>query len=256
MAINPNLVPTLTVDVNGRTTTVHKKPMTGALNAAIPAPAVREPRPKGRDEIIEGVITALWRLSGPVGDYEAHQIRLVVSDHTTEFITRVVEISEGEDTDLALGVVQHISAGEVEPLINEVIHFHKLSGGTSYWDSSALVRTLGQYSALEMNEDLSKTDDLVQQQCLAIMKAASVIDTESRHDKKDDSHPLEYLPTHYGRNMPIIKDESILELIMEQPESAEEIARIVAEHGDSETDAGFVIGIMQGINPALAEGGL
>jgi hypothetical protein len=157
---------------------------------------------------------------------------------------------------LALGVMQHLSAGEVESLINEVIHFHHLSGGSSYWDSAALVRTLGQYSALEMHEDLSKTDDLVQQQCLAIMKAASVIDAESGHDKKSDSHPLEYLPTHYDRDMPIIKDESVVALIMEQPEDAEEIARIVAKHGDSESDAGFVVGIMRGINPALAEGGL
>lgn len=254
MPLNPNLIPTVTVDKNGRTTTVHRKPNVSVSNTALPAPAIGEDT--ARDRILVNHVLAL--ITSLVGRQDVNASKLVplktsLNYFKTSFLQRL-ELYLQCDHATSLGVAQQVVNGEFAEIIDETIYYHQRIGGTDYWDSAALVRSLAHYDPLSIYNDLSKIDEPIRKQCEALIKATSVIDSESGTAPGAEEHPLEYAPADYDRQMRIIKNQGLVKLIMDNPDDAKHIAHIVVKHNT--TDQNSILGIMRGIIPALAEGSL
>lgn len=253
MRINPNLIPTVVTDINGRTTTVHKKPNTAASVASVPAPSLRS---FGRKEMVEHNCALIEGLR-PVTGYEAARIRQetwsTVNGYSDSFL-RVLEKALKGDSRVASDVADQVRRGEFDEIIREGLHFFKRMGMTNYPRCAALVRSLNQYDALSQYPSTDLAEEHVQQQCIAIMNAAMVLTEETPFGTDKEHHLLQFIEIEGDWTMPVIKDELLVEFIMERPDDAKEIARIAAKHMNSEPS--FIIGIMHGINPAIAEGGL
>lgn len=175
-----------------------------------------------------------------------------LSQYSKSFLVKIGELLQGDPV-IAEGVARQLIDSEVEGVINETVHFYRLLDIDDYWEASALIRSLSQYDAFISKPDLSKVSPEAQEQCLALISATRIITSETEIPYGDSNHPVEYI-INGDWAWHVIQDEKLVDLILERPQCAETIAHVVAKH--QVTDPNTVIGIMQGIIPALAEGAL
>jgi hypothetical protein len=255
MAINSSLVPTVITDINGKTTTVHKKPTSTKVSSPrLPAPVLSGARKPSRAELTEQALKELAKHSVPTtGTLSADMMRDSLNGCSDSFLQRMGSLIDG-DNRIAYGIAEQLVADEPEQDIVECAHFYKLLDIPLYRKAQSLIKSVTQYEAFSVHDDLSKADDEVQAQCLAVMHATLIVDAECDLAKDDPSHPLEHLNTSSPWPWLLFKDEALVDLIRERPQDAEKIARVAARHHTS--DPNTVLGIMNGVTPALAEGSL
>lgn len=250
MPLNPTLIPTLTVDVNGRTTTVHKLPQ-GSTDRMMSVPAPSSPaNNKSRmmtDSRINDLAQHVTDLTG-----EEHGVRYRISHYSDGFLDRIEELFESE-SDLATPVAGQIVGHENERFISECVHFYPKLNTEDYGEASSYVRSLRLYPELRHASNLTKGDQ--EQQSLAIMEATRIIHENSPPSFfANPSHPLEYRATDTDWDLKIIKQARLVNLIMRQPERAEDIGKVVARYGF--TEPASILAVMGGTIPALADGAL
>lgn len=247
---NPNLIPTLITDRNGKLTTVHKRPQALSQAALLPSPALQPV--KDRKHLEKGVYEGLLAVFTKMHEV-TEQGRTDLSNDLrgySESTLHSLSLIFTQDDDLARGVALHMMQGESEALVNETIFFYRLTDSHDYWKTAAEVRALGQYAPVSFYNDLSKEDEYVTDICLALMKVSRLIDTVP-----DNPSPhLEYTPTGNLWDMAVIKDEELVNFIATRPEDADEIAEIIRDYDT--TNPAAINGIMQGNTPSLAEGTL
>lgn len=250
MPLNPTLIPTLTVDVNGRTTTVHKLPQgsTDRMNS-IPAPA-SPVNGKSRMEREARVNRLAQHVQELTGDEDGIQQR--ISRYSDGFLDRIEDLFDSE-SDLATPVAGQIVGDENERFISECIHFYPKIGQGDYGETSSYVRSLRTYPALRNASSLTTGEQ--EHQSLAVMEATRII-----HEKTapsffvDPSHPLEYRSTGMDWDMKVIKQQRLVHLIMSNPDRSDAIGNVVARYGF--TEPASILAIMGGTIPVLADGAL
>lgn len=255
MPSNPHLIPTVITDINGKTTTVHKKPAsTRASSPGLPAPALSGVRKPSRVELTNQALEELSRHSVPTtGTLSADMMRDSLNGCSDSFLERMGSLIGG-DNRIANGIAEQLIADEPEQDIVECAHFYNVLDIPLYRKAQSLIKSVTQYEAFSVHDDLSKADDEVQAQCLAVMQATRIVEAECGLAADDPSHPLEHLNTRSPWPWLLFKDESLVDLIRERPQDAEKIARVAAGHHTS--DPNTVLGIMNGVTPSLAEGSL
>lgn len=246
-----NLIPVVVTDKNGRVTTVHRKDHHPLAPSSMPAPAANVLRPS---LVAQAALAKIESYIGFQGsDRRKHDTLVSLRTYTPDQLNEIDQIL-GSGGVLARGVARHISDGELPEIILETVHFHNLMKADDYWESAAMVRSLGQYDMVRAAYDLRNQPMDFQQRCVALMRAARSISKRLPENRKSESHPILYIPTDYYFNMEVIKDERLVEMIFNQPDDADVIAEVVAKHGT--TDPSVVNGIMNGIKPSIAEGSL
>lgn len=251
MVKNQNLIPTLVVDVNGKTTTVHKKPQGAASNKSIPAPV--DTSSFGLANSIADACANATHL-GEMGDRARHDFRNDLRfTYSLESLQRIdSEIRKGGVA--AEGIIQQLREGESEWNILGTLHFYPKLGIDDYKHAGTLVRSLNDYEYFAEQGGKCKSDENVEQQCIGVITLTHHLDALSTLPPNDIAHPLRYDYDRRNFLSMSIKDERVMNMVIERPDEAKTIAEIVAKHGNA--DPNFIMGVMHGFNPALAEGGL
>jgi hypothetical protein len=250
MPLNPTLIPTLTVDVNGRTTTVHKLPQ-GSTDRMMSIPAPGSPVSNKSQMMRESRVNKLAQhVADLTGDDD--DISGQISRYSDGFLDRIEELFDSE-SDLATPVAGQIVGRENERFISECIHFYPKMDHEDYGEASSYVRSLRLYPELRHASSLTRGEQ--EHQSLALMEATRII-----HEKTppsffaDPSHPLEYRSTDSDWDLKIIKQARLVNFIVRNPDRAEAIGKVVARYGF--TEPASILAVMGGTIPALADGAL
>ena len=219
----------------------------------IPAPSISR---LSHDELVARTLALIEQVKpseGAGGSIELYETQVILDGYRDDFLVELVTALRG-DRSVAEGVTAQVRLGELDEIIREGLHFFKRMDVKNYPKCAALVRSLNQYDVFDQYPNLVIAEEHVQQQCLALMHAAVVLIEETPLGTDPENHLLLFISTELDWAMPVIRDKRLVEMIMEQPDRADEIARIAAKHLNS--DPNFILGIMHGIEHALAEGAL
>lgn len=211
------------------------------------------PSPDQRElsEVQLAVANRVWELlyaNTPASGFDYHGATLKEVQEYSEATLRNIEPAIQEENGIATGIAEQINGGYNHNVINDTLHFHRKTGATDYLRTIADVSALNYYGAVNQHIDLSSADEHVQQQCIALMKFAKLIDT---FPEEGPSPFLEYHDDlHY--DLRVIKDDQLERLIVDRPDDVERIAEIVLKHRTS--NAAAINGILEGAFPPVAEG--
>lgn len=236
MPRNSNLVPSVITDVNGRVTTVYRKPDTAVpLISRLPAPS------------LNGGIAGLVQRIGDrlkFGDRKRHDVKSSLRSCSPQFL-EWIESLLADDKKVVAGVVELVTAGASELQIRDTVMFHgKLRDvGTDEGIQQLflLVCGLSRYEELDEVSTFSRENDDVIKQCVGLLQVAVALDSS------EESMGLQIVRG-------IIFDESLKKLALEHPGQAGEIARTIRENHTA--DASVILGLLTGVTPSLASGTL
>jgi hypothetical protein len=144
------------------------------------------------------------------------------------------------------------SAGERE--ITETHFFYTLLKADCFIDAYGLVSCLRRYESLKGRADFRSSGDRVREQCLAVMRATVKLEDECKLDLADHQHPVQSFRTWQGVTKLSIKNTGLAELILNRPQDMEKIVDIVVTQ--RVTTPNTILGLLEGLTPAMAEGAL
>ena len=240
MAFRDNLVPTPTVDRNGKATTVYRRDNT-SMNAAKPIPAPMPLSPDAReklilrtsDELVAGNLIAketklaVRRNIYSYSNEMLHTIRIAISN----------DMSENKGMNGSAGKIRSkIAAGDSEESINEAIFFYPLLAHRGIAVTSHVVDALHKFPQLPASADYSREDHRTVTQCTALIR---VIDKLS--------------PLHGALNSNwTIEDQRLTELVLANPERGEKIASFIEARESADPD--LIEAMLTSEAPALNDG--
>lgn len=271
MPKNPDLVPTVIVDVNGRTTVVHKlrKLFGGSLSssstARIPAPAV--PGPGARK--ITVVNSLMKMLPVPADKSQAkrlsHNLQSYFPLESLRWFAEV--LSEGGP--LAKGVGKHLTgaystqgyegyvaklqAEDVETGIRNNVMFYRLLDADNYAEVDSLVHGLGLSEPFHDVVDFTGLEEAISNQCVAVMTAARDLIAKYPGGSYEPSLPVS-LSAAWDDNEWAVLKEPLFSFVMDNPDEVTEIVDAVVKYRT--TDITVLRGLMTGIHLPLAGGAL
>lgn len=249
--MNSELVPTPVVDKNGRLTTVHKHgTVAGRRAASFPAPHVPAVPLPSREDIISGIMDQIREMDFIFSEYEAKEIRSYLEERTPEFLSKAGAVFRSPKSAVIAGKL--IRGLETPTLINEAVLYMPQMEYRGFWETVHLIKTLhGYYPGLPKADDYSEVDQSVQDRCLALLKVTCA----ARHMGQTDKA---LKATTVGRNNRdrayVLRDERLISLLLEQPQRADEIVRIIAERGTAEF--GVIHAVLNAESVALSDGTL
>jgi hypothetical protein len=251
MKRNSELLPTLIVDVNGKTTTVHKKPAASRSTSTLPAPSSLA----ARQNLIASVTNFLEDALPISEDNAQYQQMLTYARNTihsySNGLLEKIIASSSHDERSRKAIARMIRMRTKPDVIEECIAFFPqipMHPSTS----EAAIRALRFYPQLTACDNFAKADEQTQKQCVALVTVTSIMDTDF-----EIIHPdaLEWHEYSDDANMyPVIKDQRIVNLLMERPEAAQRIADFIKERHTSDFD--LIEAMLQGAHSAFDEGAL
>ena len=265
MPKNPDLVPTVIVDVNGRTTVVHRLRQLFAASGAsggarIPAPVVASTTPP-RKVVLKSLLNSL---SESVQLTRRSDIKMLkegldycFSDDSLRWLSEAVARKDSFGSAAAKQIVQYSSTWrqnllKLEPRLRSEAMFQDALDIDDYGTVHGLVYGLG-FEFTKVN-DFRELDEHSLSQCVALMKTTHAL--SERYPVIDENHmdhPVYQVQTYLGFDGWILKDP-LHSLVMERPEDAEAIAEYAVQRHT--TDANLIRALLSGIPSPLAEGGL
>lgn len=282
--MNPNLVPTVIVNKNGVTTTVHKKPVgSHTVDTPLPAPAVttspaRTLTDAERSDMISKMHRRLWVISGREHSDIIRDQLLTYSDNAltamNEFLLSEVEgnVKETRHQLAFLKMLCDPRYRDTGHTVHEYLTFKPVlqQKTSSIIDGMALVRALHDYKQLPVMDSYGDADQETQEQIAALLTVAQgLLDKYKYHQREtlgaapiSGSHsqgkqpaipnPLEFgIPLYVEWNVRLVGDD-LISLIMEQPENAEAISKVIVQDGIN--DAALLREIFDSETPALRSG--
>lgn len=289
--MNPNLVPTVVVNKNGVTTTVHKKPVSPFITSnTLPAPAVtalptRTLTDKQRSDMISKLHRRLWVIHGGrdvgTGKYYADIIRdqlLTYSDNALatmhEYLLSDVEnnVKEERHRSAFLKVLCDPRYKDTGHTVHEYLTFKPVlqKNTSSIIDGLSLIRVLHDYSQLPVMDSYGDADQDTQEKIAAlltvtqdlyikykehqfsILSAATISGNHSWDEPPAIPAPLELgIPIYTEMNISLIGDD-LINLIMEQPKNAEAISKVIVQDGIN--DPALIREIFDSNTPSLRDG--
>ena len=236
MPRNPDLVPRVITDVNGRVTTVYLKPAGTSSGKTLPAPVL----PNGN--LIDSLVVRAGELLG-LGDRGRHDLRLALRQYSPGFLSWLTPVL-GEDGEMSSRIAGMVNNGYKESLIRDSMLFQRLLSETGHHISPShlpsLVRGLSRYDQFDDVVEFGLEDEKVQNQCIALLLVAAEL----------ASGPL----TDHAMDRNRIIDDSLVGLILERTEDAALLAGVIREH--HVIDPTTILGVLDGTTPSLASGAL
>lgn len=248
---NPDLVPTLIVDVNGRTTTVHKRTDGYRSASQFPAPSFQ-----GKREQLIASVGSFLEEALPIMEDDAQYRQMLtysrnsIKTYPDELLEKIIASSE-EDERSRRAVGRLIRIRAKPEILDECLTFFPqvpLHPQTS----EAAIRALRLYPQLPSCDNFAKADERTQKQCIALVTVTSIMDVDFELIHPD---ALEWHECGDDANMyPVIKDQRIVNLLMERPEAAQRIADFIKERHTSDFD--LIEAMLQSAHSAFDEGAL
>lgn len=240
-----HLVPTPIVDKNGKPTTTYTKPsQTAAKKLAMPSPVV----PSLKDRQIDDIVV---HVAGSMSLDEMSQyddIRQLLSDYPDILIKRIADaISEQKLPYITAALIGNKSRAAT---VEEALTFHRYMDTDSPDQAWCVMRGLHHYAQLPKVDDFSLTDEATQKQVIALIIATEIMDNDW-YFNSSKGLPLGMIDTPDGK-IEIINDPKIVDLLMERPERAAQIADIIVER--KSTDIDLIVNILNMQNSDIAEG--
>lgn len=235
MPRNPALVPSVITDVNGRRTTVYRKP------DAVVSPLTYLPAPSLMGGVA-GLVLRAGDLLG-LGDRGRHDLKSSLRSYSPHFLEWFESLLAGDENVVA-GIAELVSAGAGEPQIRDTVLFYGVlrddAAEVAFGKVFSGVRGLSRYELFDEVSEFGRENNDVIQQCVGLLKVTAALGDES----------LKGLHVVRG----VIFNKSLKNLALERPGDASEIARLIREH--HVTDAAVIRGLLSGATPSLASGTL
>jgi hypothetical protein len=273
MPKNPDLVPTVIVDVNGRTTIVHKlRRLFGGSSSPsasrIPAPSPTPAAPVLKEGASKpAVVKSLMKMLPVKADRtEARVLSNNLYNHfpleSLKWFAGVLAdggtLAEGVGNHLAtahftVGVVGQIDAAQVEKEIINNVFFYPLLGIDDYAEVKKLVWSLKMTDKFKDVNDFSTLSEDEKNRCAATMVAAYELKKKYPAVGGHPLHPVDTPSLLPGVKGAILK-EPLYSFVFNNPNEMAEIVDTVVEH--KTMDPVELRGLMSGITRPLAGGAL
>jgi hypothetical protein len=252
MAPKENLVPHVITDVNGRVTTVYRKPGQVVPAKSLPAPKVK----KTYASLAFARLTALELMGGDSMDLLSEADQAVMRKHLAaelnsyplELIKSVHEAVTRSDRALTMDylresmrelIMKHPSHAEVR----EALMFYPI---LSKWNEEIiknLIAALREYEQLPASPDYSLESDAVKLKALSLVTVTSTA----------FGFPGDAFKT-VGKSSLVLKDAALVELALEFPEKADQMVEVMRERRS--LDPVLIRSVVANDAAALAEGSL
>lgn len=242
MAGRGSLVPTPTVDKNGKQTTVYKRAEPPAQKRKVPAPA--SPSVNSLDED-----TALvMKMLGMKGNDARRQVLSVLWQFPAPFRLTLQGLLRQKDRELATHIAGMIRSNEGQTTIRECNALLRAIDVPDLEMGTALVKSLRHCNQLEWASDYSVVDDELRAKCIALMGTTAAV------MEVNDEYPAIVLASNMKgtKDSPIIRDEFLVQAVLERPEEAPAIIRVIKEHGL--TSYPPIRAVLDGITVPLVDG--
>lgn len=273
MSRNPDLVPTVIVDVNGRTTIVHKLRKlfggsSGASASRFPAPvASPESRLLSEDAPLPVVVKSLMKMLPLPEDKSDVKIlkNFLSNNFPVESLRWFAEVIS-RDGSLADGVRDHLVSAQfnvdfagridgekLEREIRKNAFFYPLLGIDDYAEVKSLVWSLNMTSKFRNVDDFSTLSEDKRDRCVATMVAAHELERNYPAVGQHPTHPV-YTPSLLHGGTGKLLKEPLYSFVFDNPDEVAQIVDAVIEH--KTMDPSVLRGLMTGIAAPLAEGTL
>lgn len=225
MTSRDNLIPTPTVDKNGRATTVYKKASTGARASSMPRVAPG----KGVEQRSRLALSADLLKAWPSYDEDSEKgqnLIMALNLCSGEELIKLEELrQENNDVFRKLGYL----SSDTPTGVKEGMYFYPEMSEMSYSDARDIMESLHGYSQLPDTTDFSTQPDEVRSQCKALINVTvALIDQWRRNPRVLSFRPVQ--PPYS------IKDESLVEFVMDHPDESGLIADFIRKGGSTDTE--------------------
>lgn len=284
--MNPNLVPTLIVNKNGVTTTVHKKP-TGSANtsAVLPLPVAPALHTSSltdtqRSELISQIHDCAGILhegfSYAIGKPYKDIIRDLMFTYPDNAVTAVhdylmLDLSHDREEYnnrfgflIMLTMLMHRETGNT---VHEYLTFKTalpLTAGEPEYGTE-IIRGLHSYNQLPVMDNYADSDQDTKRRIAALLSVTETLFAQYKEHHRQvivaangKNYPL-VIPTPLEFGLPLeekpevrLIGDSLIELIIEQPENADAISRHIIEEGIN--DGVLLREIFDSSTPSLRDG--
>lgn len=248
---NSPLVPTPTVDKNGRQTTVYRRVEADNKSAnGIPAPRVSGVRVPVSEEIVNAISGILMY---DEGDREEEELRRYLQKLSPVFRETLTGVLNDEDYNFVTSVAANIHDLNDEAFLNEFIRFVREAGINDLGRAGGMVRALHRYPLhlVGGHHDLTKAPDAVQESCSRLLRVTAAL--EELYE--EDMTSIRYIDFYNGlSSAPILANDQMIDLVASDAYATEKILEIIATYRTHDVNA--IFGIMNGVEPSLAEGSL
>lgn len=272
MPKNPDLVPTVIVDVNGRTTIVHKlRNLFSSSKSQATASRIPAPVTKGAVVLKSALVDELMRsVSMAAGLTDKSDIERLgknlhanFSEDALCFFCRVMAREDG----FSVGAAKQIAGWNfpyesdgvidnngLEVTIRNNALFYPILGVEDYDELYGLVRgTQNTYQDADEEHDFRSLDKRGIEQCAALMMTTKKLNEQYPLPLSDDGHPVKrYL--YGGAKVWSLRSRQLYSLVMDRPEDMDKIVEMVVKHRT--TNRASLNGLLMGIDAPLAEGAL
>lgn len=251
MAPRENLVPNVITDVNGKVTTVYRKPPLAFAKEFTPLfpPVVANMR--------EGVLQGLKdRVADMIGLDEPRDLDALYKSlryYSKEFLDQLGVALDDEDTNFTTSLAGMVFGEEREEVVRECIAFAPRLELKDMGEAFTLVRSLKNYKRFSGHRDLSLAPEDVQEDCMSLMGLTRLL---AVHDVDESSVALEYWDQSSRglAPMPVVIDHELIDFALESRDNLERVQNAITEC--STADPNIIKGILNGITPSLAAGSL
>jgi hypothetical protein len=270
MPKNPDLVPTVIVDVNGRTTVVHKlRKLLGGAATRIPSPA-KIPTgslPGEGASTPAGAVKSLMRmLPVPADKAVARELSDSLSSHfSVESLNWFAGVL-AEGGPLAEGAGKHLAstrfadgeegqteAADLEAEVRSIAAFFPLLGVEDYAEVRGMVWSLRLTPRFAEARDFAAWTEDQRERCAATMIAASEVAMRYPAPLHEEGYPVFTHSRRTGGKGSVL-NEPLFSFVFDNHDERAEIVDAVVE--SKSMDPEMLRGVMGGITLSLADGGL
>lgn len=251
MAPRENLVPDVISDVNGKVTTVYRKPLLSVAKEFTPLfpPVVANMR----EERLLGLKDKVAELIGLDEPRDLEALSKSLRYCSTEFLEHVDTALDSDDANFTTSLAGFVFGEEREEVVRECIAFAPRLGLDDMGEAFTLVRSLKNYKRFSGHRDLSLAPEDVQEDCVSLMGLTRLL---AGQDVNESSAALEYWDQSSRglAPMPVVIDHELIDFALESKESLKRIQNVIRDYSTAEPN--IIKGILNGIAPTLAAGSL
>lgn len=249
MASRENLVPDVITDVNGRVTTVYRKPQS-SLSKFIQVPPVIATSKEDQLQALTGKVADLigvderWELDG---------LYRTLKFYSKELLSELDAALDDEDANFTTSLAGLVFGDDHAETVRESILFAPRLGLDDMGEAFTLVRSLKKYKRFYGHRDLSLAPEDVQDDCVSLMGLTRLL---AQQDVNESSTALEYWDQSSRglAPMPVVTDEELIDFALESPSNLERVQKVIMDY--STADPNVIKGILSGLAPTLAAGSL
>jgi hypothetical protein len=240
MAQRENLVPVPTVDRNGRQTTVYKRGYQQGAVLTLPNPVM------AYRDCLRDNLNLIKDMVGLETDGECRLLLSNLQSYSREFQRELNGMLTQDDEVLATAIAAHVLNRDPETFIRECASLLPELDVDDLEYGASLVSSLREHPQLPWAADYSRADDRLRSQCLALMHTVAAVEAFST------GHPELNYRTVLGAQTAVLTDGSLAQAVIDHPEDAPEIIRVIRECRLGTYAA--VSAVLDGTNPSIAEG--